>query len=134
MARIDKINATATDLVGEPIRKGALIVPPGSAHSPTTSSATMKHMPTVGIRALKQNASEVVRQAAAGDVITITDRGKPVARMVPIRTSRLAEMRNAGLVRRATRRPDELTMPTVEVTDGPTLSDALRELRDDERY
>jgi hypothetical protein len=37
-----------------------------------TVCATMKHMTTVGIRALKQNASEVVRQASAGDVITIS--------------------------------------------------------------
>jgi prevent-host-death family protein len=46
---------------------------------------------------LKQNASEVARQAAAGDVIAITDRGKPVARIVPLRplrASRLTEMRN----------------------------------------
>ncbi len=41
-------------------------------------SAAVKHMTTVGIRALKQNASEVVRQAAAGDVITITDHRSPI--------------------------------------------------------
>jgi len=94
----------------------------------------MKHMSSVGIRALKQNASEVVRQAAAGDVITITDRGRPVARLVPLRASRLTEMRNAGLVRRATARPDDLAMPTTEITDGPSLSNTLDALRDDERY
>ncbi len=91
-------------------------------------------MATVGIRALKQNASEVVRQAAAGDVITITDRGKPVARIVPLRSSRLDEMRNAGLVRRATKQPSELPSPTGEITDGPKLSDILRDMRDDDRY
>jgi prevent-host-death family protein len=91
-------------------------------------------MATVGIRALKQNASEIVRQAAAGDVITITDRGKPVAQIVPLRTSRLDEMRHAGLVRRASVDPADLPMPSVEITDGPKLSDILRDLRDDERY
>src|ERR1039458_4072524 len=39
----------------------------------------------VGIRELKAQASAVVRRAAAGEVITITDRGRPVARLVPIR-------------------------------------------------
>ena len=87
-------------------------------------------MTTVGIRALKQNASEVVRQSAAGNVITITDRGTPVARIVPLRTSRLEEMRNSGLVRRATTRPADLRLPTTEVTDGPNLSQILH----DERY
>jgi prevent-host-death family protein len=91
-------------------------------------------MATVGIRALKQNASEVVRQAAAGDVITITDRGKPVARIVPLRSSRLDEMRNAGLIRRATKQPADLPLPTTAITDGPSLSEILRDMRDDERY
>ncbi len=91
-------------------------------------------MTSVGIRALKQNASEVVRQAAAGDVITITDRGTPVAQIVPLRTSRLEEMRNAGLVRRATSAATDLAFPTVEITDGPSLSETLRTMRDDERY
>ena len=91
-------------------------------------------MTTVGIRSLKQNASEVVRQAAAGDVITITDRGTPVARIVPLRASRLEELRNAGLVRRATASTADLPLPTVEITDGPNLGDTLRAMRDDERY
>ncbi|MBK0419344.1 type II toxin-antitoxin system prevent-host-death family antitoxin [Leucobacter sp. CSA1] len=38
-------------------------------------------MRTVGIRALKQNASEVVARAAKGEVIEITDHGKPVAKI-----------------------------------------------------
>src|ERR1035437_1427621 len=38
-----------------------------------------------GSRELKAQASAVVRRAAAGEVITITDRGRPVARIVPLR-------------------------------------------------
>ena len=41
-------------------------------------------MKTVGVRALKQNASAVVAEAAAGETITITDRGRPVAQVVPL--------------------------------------------------
>lgn len=48
----------------------------------------MWNMSTVGIRALKQNASEVVARAARGETIEITDRGKPVAKIVPLRTDR----------------------------------------------
>ena len=56
-------------------------------------------MSEVGIRALKQNASAVVAAAAGGDVVTITDRGRPVARMTPIASSRLAELIESGRAR-----------------------------------
>lgn len=46
-------------------------------------------MSEVGIRALKQNASAVVAEAAAGELVTITDRGRPVAQMVPVAASRV---------------------------------------------
>ncbi len=92
-------------------------------------------MSSVGIRALKQNASQVVRDAAAGDVITITDRGVPVARLVPLRVSRLDEMRNAGLVVRATKSATDIPMPSARAAAGePTLSETLHSMRDDERY
>lgn len=74
-----------------------------------------------------------MRRAAAGDVITITDRGTPVAQIVPLRVSRLEAMRNAGLVRRATTSAADLPLPTVEITDGSSLGDTLGAMRDDER-
>ncbi|MSY48009.1 MAG: type II toxin-antitoxin system prevent-host-death family antitoxin, partial [Actinobacteria bacterium] len=36
-------------------------------------------MRQVGIRALKQNASEVIAEVTNGETIVITDRGRPVA-------------------------------------------------------
>jgi len=56
----------------------------------------VKHMSEVGIRALKQNASAVVAEAAAGDAVTITDRGRPVAVMTAIPQSRLQALIEAG--------------------------------------
>lgn len=91
-------------------------------------------MSTVGIRALKQNASEVIRRAAAGDVITVTDRGRPVARIVPIRKTRLDEMRDAGLIREATKKPWDLPMPTRTIEGDTSWSEVLQEMRDEERY
>ena len=38
----------------------------------------------VGIRELKAHLSEYVRMAAAGDDVLVTDRGKPVARLVSL--------------------------------------------------
>ncbi|MDA3629309.1 type II toxin-antitoxin system prevent-host-death family antitoxin [Saccharopolyspora oryzae] len=39
---------------------------------------------TVGLRELRQHASDLVRQVEAGDEITITVAGRPSARLVPI--------------------------------------------------
>lgn len=90
----------------------------------------MKHMAEVGIRALKQNASAVVAEAAAGKTVIITDRGRPVAQMTPIPTSRLRELIETGRARPARRRIEEL--PPSE--PGPGLTAALLAMRDEERY
>jgi len=58
-------------------------------------------MESVGIRALKQNASAVVARAAAGESIEITDRGRPVARLVPLpppSDDPLQQLVDAGIV------------------------------------
>jgi prevent-host-death family protein len=90
----------------------------------------MKHMADVGIRALKQNASAVVAQAAAGEVLTITDRGRPVAQLGPMRKSRLQNMLESGQARPPRRKLSELGPPEL----GPSLSAELEALRDAERY
>jgi prevent-host-death family protein len=41
-------------------------------------------MERVGIRDLKQHASSVIRRVSSGEEIEVTDRGRPVARIVPI--------------------------------------------------
>ena len=84
----------------------------------------------VGIRALKQNASAVVAGVAAGQAVTITDRGRPVARMTAIPASRLEGLLESGRARPARRGIAELPAPE----DGPSVSAALAAMRDDERY
>ena len=56
----------------------------------------------VGIRALKQNASEVMARVKKGASIVVTDRGRPVGRIVPVAQSLLERLEQAG----------ELTPPT----------------------
>ena len=84
----------------------------------------------VGIRALKQNASAVVAQAAAGETITITDRGRPVAQLTPLPASRLDVLVEAGLARPPRRPLRDLPMPA----PGAPLSAVLEAMRADERY
>ena len=83
----------------------------------------------MGIRALKQNASAVVAGVAAGQAVTITDRGRPVARMTAIPASRLEGMLESGRARPARRSIADLPAPE----DGPGLSAGLAAMRDDER-
>jgi prevent-host-death family protein len=45
----------------------------------------------VGIRELKAKLSEHVQRASEGETIVVTDRGKPVARLVPYDTSSAIE-------------------------------------------
>jgi prevent-host-death family protein len=42
---------------------------------------------TVGVRELRQNASELIRRAESGEEITVAVSGRPAARLVPLRTS-----------------------------------------------
>ena len=88
-------------------------------------------MKTVGVRALKQNASAVVAEAASGETVIITDRGQPVAQMLPLSGGALRDLERAGLVRR--RRHDVADLPPA-LSTGTSLSDLVRQGRDDERY
>ena len=56
---------------------------------------------TVGIRELKARLSSYIRQARSGASVIITDRGEPVARLVPMGRSledRMDELVEAGLI------------------------------------
>jgi len=86
-------------------------------------------MSEVGIRALKQNASAVVAEAGAGGTVTITDRGRPVARMTAIPSSRLQALVESGHARPARRALSELPRPR----PGGNITSALRAMRDAER-
>ena len=87
-------------------------------------------METVGIRELRQNASQVVAKVAAGEVITITDRGRPVAQMTATRPRKIEQLRALGRIAPATRTRTKLPVPT----QGEPLSDVLAQMRDEERY
>ena len=41
-------------------------------------------MKRIGIRELRQNASQHLREVEQGETIEVTDRGRPVARIVPV--------------------------------------------------
>jgi prevent-host-death family protein len=100
----------------------------------TPACTTLTHMAHVGIRALQQNASEVVRRAAAGETIDITDRGRLVARLVPVSGDSIDDLLATGQARPATRPiTDVLAQQPLPTGEGPTAGEILAEMRQDER-
>jgi prevent-host-death family protein len=91
-------------------------------------------MSEVGIRALKQNASAVVAEVVAGELVTITDRGRPVAQMVPVPASRAEALIAAERARPALRRLTDLPAPRRRRRGRPALSEELEDMRQAERY
>jgi prevent-host-death family protein len=90
-------------------------------------------MQRVGVRELRQNASAVLRRVAAGEVIEVTDRGRAVARIVPMHeASRLGQLMAEGRASDAT--ADLLDVkPIPRIKGKPLLSKTLADMRSDER-
>ena len=94
-------------------------------------------MNTVGVRELRQNASAVLRRVQAGEVLEVTDRGRPVARLVPIQPmSRWDQLVAEGRLIPAKMTMTEALKTFTRVTVPPgskTASEILAEMREDER-
>src|SRR4030088_273096 len=91
----------------------------------------------VGIRELRQQASAVLKRVVGGEVIEVTDHGHPIARIVPLRPGALDQLILEG---RATEAVgdlldvmDELGLPSPAEAGSQLPSQALEELRADER-
>ena len=91
-------------------------------------------MRQVGIRALKQNASEVIAEVTNGETIVITDRGRPVAQISPLPNSPLATHSASGMIVRAKNSKKKLPKPISRKPNTPSLSELLIEMRNKERY
>jgi len=91
-------------------------------------------MTAVGIRELRQRASELLRRVARGETIEITDRGRSVAVLAPAPDgSRLERLRELGEIDSAIGDLDDLPEP-IDLERGAELpSTILRRLRRDER-
>lgn len=91
-------------------------------------------MTTVGVRELRQRASELLRRVERGETIEVTDRGRPVALLAPIPDrGSLRELRATGQLDPATADIGSLSDPLPLPADGPSASDVLAALRRDER-
>jgi prevent-host-death family protein len=91
-------------------------------------------MLTVGIRELRQRASELLRQVERGETIQITDRGRPVALLSPLPPGNVYQQLVAeGELVRANNDELDWPEPLPLVTGVESASAALERLRADER-
>ncbi|HET7044920.1 MAG TPA: type II toxin-antitoxin system prevent-host-death family antitoxin [Gaiellaceae bacterium] len=91
-------------------------------------------MASVGVRELRQRASELLRRVEAGETIEVTDRGRPVALLSPLpEAGPLERLRAAGDVTPAAGDVGALPppLPLPEGQEPPSL--VLERLRRDER-
>jgi prevent-host-death family protein len=90
-------------------------------------------MRVIGIRELRQQASRYLRDVERGETIEVTDRGRPIARVVPIQpASGLEQLVASGRLTPASGDALELGSP-LAAADMPLPTDTLADLRADER-
>jgi len=91
-------------------------------------------MGTVGIRELRQRASELLRRVEAGETIEVTDHGRPVAVLAPLPEAEpLERLRAAGEVSSATGTLEDLPKPLPLPAGKVPPSAVLARLRRDDR-
>lgn len=94
----------------------------------------MLHMLSIGVRELRQNASEWLRRVEAGETIEVRNRGRTVALLTPPpKGSRLEELEARGLLSKATGNLLDLGPPLPLKPGIPMPSEILEMMRADER-
>ena len=91
-------------------------------------------MRAIGIRELRQHASRYLREVQDGETIEVTDRGRPVARLVPVpRSGGIKGLAASG--RAVLAIDDALDLgPPMQPAEGKALpSEVLAEARANER-
>jgi len=82
----------------------------------------------VGVRALRDGLSKHLAEVRAGHTVTVTDHGRPIARIVPVdRPTALQRLVAEGRVRPATRR--KRAAPPPPLRTAGTVSDLVVDQR-----
>jgi prevent-host-death family protein len=88
-------------------------------------------MERIGVRELRQHASRYLARVAGGETLEVTDRGRAVAHLVPVRTDVWDELVATGRVS-----PAEDAADLADEAPGRydvAASDLLAAMRDEER-
>lgn len=116
-------------------KEGAEKKPAKKAVKKSSASTKLKIKSTsVGVRELRQSASQLLDQVKEGFVIEITEHGVPVAQLVPINRSLYEEYLESRRIIPA-RNPDRVfTMPKGKISKSKQLSEILIEERREVRF
>ena len=90
-------------------------------------------MTRVGVRELRQRASELLRRVELGESIEITDRGRPVAMLTPLPDDPLVRLRASGDLAESEGDLEDLPAPLALPAGSEPPSSVLARLRRDER-
>jgi prevent-host-death family protein len=88
-------------------------------------------MERIGVRELRQHASRYLARVASGETLEVTDRGRPVAMLVPVRGDEWQDLLATGRVMAPTEEGDMLDEAPSGF--GIDASAALAAVREDER-
>ncbi len=85
----------------------------------------------VGVRELRQNLSLYLERVEAGTVFRVTDRGRAVALLVPLRAGATIVDRLVASGRASRTNGDLLALGRPTLSAGKSLTEALRQVRED---
>ena len=88
-------------------------------------------MERIGVRELRQHASRYLARVASGETLEVTDRGRPVAMLVPLRGDNWQDLLASGRVVSPTEDGDVLDDAPSDF--GIDASATLAALREDKR-
>ena len=87
----------------------------------------------VGVRELRDHLSRYLERVKAGEELTVTEHGRPIARLVgPRERDRWDELMARGLIRPALEPATDIDIDSLPEIPGFSLSDYLISLRDGE--
>lgn len=88
-------------------------------------------MERIGVRELRQHASQYLARVASGETLEVTDRGRPVALLVPVRGDEWQALLACGRV--SPPADDNDILEEAPSDYGLDASGRLTAMRDDER-
>jgi len=87
--------------------------------------STAKPIRTVGVRELRQDASAILRRVKSGEVIEVTEHGKPVAQIQPITESAFEAWINSKLITPAKAPGTLSSIKPVKASNEPSSKELL---------
>jgi prevent-host-death family protein len=87
----------------------------------------------VGVRELRNNLARWLARVKEGDEVVVTERGRPIARLVPVRDRTLDELIEAGIVTPA-KRPKTKLAGLPKIRPKGSVTEILLEMRRESPY